>query len=86
MAHNDFGKTASPEGPTERASAAEHLKAARAFIRGGQHKKAYSVLLRATGSYPTHPIIISYCGWLQAVVDKTYRSGTSACRMAFLHF
>lgn len=86
MAQNESGKTAGPEGPPEKAPATEYLKTARALIRGGQHKKAYSVLLKASGIYPTHPIILSYLGWLQAIVDKAYRSGTATCRKAFLHF
>ena len=86
MVQDQSGRTAGLEGPPEAAPAAEFLKTARALIRGGQHKKAYSVILKASGIYPTHPIILSYLGWLQAIVDKAYRSGTSTCRKAFLHF
>ncbi len=82
----DGPDSAGREEPLQKAPAGEYLKTARAHFRSGQHKKAYSVLLQATRFYPTHPIIISYCGWLQAVVDKAYRSGATTCRKAFLHF
>jgi tetratricopeptide (TPR) repeat protein len=66
--------------------AAEYLKAARAQLRSGRRKEAYSTLLQAGAIYPNQPIILSYCGWLQAVVDRKHKSGLAACRKAFVLF
>jgi len=66
--------------------AVEYLKAARVHLRSGRLKKAYSILLQASAFYPNQPLILSYLGWLQAAVDKKYKSGLSACRKAFALF
>lgn len=65
---------------------AEYLKEALVKLRGGRRKEAYGILLHASEIYPDHPIILSYCGWLQAVVDKEYKSGLADCRKAFVLF
>jgi tetratricopeptide (TPR) repeat protein len=64
----------------------EYMKAARAHLRNGQRKQAYGILLQAVALYPEHAVILSYCGWLQAIVDKKYKSGIAACRKAFVVF
>jgi len=74
------------EGSSAGLPAAEYLKAARAQLRDGRLKEAYSVVLKACSAYPTHPLILSYYGWLQAVVDKKPRSGVTFCRRAFTNF
>jgi hypothetical protein len=68
------------------APAAEYIKATRAHLWSGRQKQAYSILLKASSAYPGHPIILSYCGWLQAVVDKKHQSGIASCRKAFVNF
>ena len=74
------------EGPAAQLPAAEYIKAARTQLRDGRLKEAYSVVLKACNAYPTHPLILSYYGWLQAVVDKKPRSGVTFCRRAFTNF
>jgi hypothetical protein len=66
--------------------AVESIKEARALLRSGRLKEAYGVLLQASGHYPGHPVVLSYCGWLQAIVDKKHHSGLAACRRAFVLF
>jgi tetratricopeptide (TPR) repeat protein len=66
--------------------AAAYLKEALVQLRGGRRKEAYSILLAANIAYPDHPYILSYYGWLQAVVDKKYKSGLAACSKAFVLF
>ncbi len=66
--------------------AAEYLKSARAHLRSGRRKDAYGILLQASAIYPKQPIILSYCGWLQAIVDKKHKSGLAACKKAFVLF
>jgi tetratricopeptide (TPR) repeat protein len=74
------------QAPPEAIPAVEYLKAARVHLRSNRRKEAYSILLQANGIYPNHPVILSYRGWLQAVVDKKYTSGLAACRRAFVLF
>ena len=74
------------QNPFDAVPAAEYLKAARAHLRSNKNKEAYSVLLQASTIYPDHPIILSYRGWLQALIDKKYKSGLATCRRAFVLF
>lgn len=83
---DDRSKADAPEGSDAAKPAAEYIKEARALLRSGLRRKAYSLLLPAMALYPSHPFIISYCGWLQAVVDKRARSGIALCRKSFVLF
>jgi len=62
----------------------DYLRAVRAQFRGGKQKEAYQLLLQATVQYPDDPLILSYFGCLQAIVDKKYRSGVEACKRAIV--
>jgi tetratricopeptide (TPR) repeat protein len=86
MEPNDTQGSGEQQNPFDEVPAAEYLKAARAHLRSNRYKEAYSVLLQASAIYPDHPLILSYRGWLQAVVDKKYKSGLAACRRAFVLF
>jgi tetratricopeptide (TPR) repeat protein len=66
--------------------AAEYIKEAREHLRGGRRREAYGILLRAGVVHPGHPVILSYLGWLQAAVDKKYKTGLAACRKALALF
>jgi tetratricopeptide (TPR) repeat protein len=74
------------EEPVEEVKAIEYLRTARAHLRNGQRKSAYSVLLQAMVRYPQEPVILSYLGTLQALVDKKYRSGVESCKRAIALF
>jgi tetratricopeptide (TPR) repeat protein len=86
MNNDEHPKEGSPEAASSVTPPAEYVKKARACLRNGQRKQAYSVLLEASDLYPDHPVILSYCGWLQAVIDRRYKSGIFACRKAFVVF
>ena len=62
----------------------DYLRAVRSHLRSGKHKDAYSILLQATVRFPEDPLILSYYGCLQAIVDKKYRSGVETCKRAIL--
>jgi tetratricopeptide (TPR) repeat protein len=62
----------------------DYLRAVRSHLRNGKPKDAYSLLLQATVQYPEDPLILSYFGCLQALVDKKFRSGVEACKRAIL--
>ncbi len=61
---------------------AEYLNAARAHLRTGKARDAYQVLLHASLDYSDDPVILSYFGCLEAVVDKKYTRGIETCKRA----
>ncbi len=67
----------------EESSPKDFLRAARAQLKDKQPKAAYVLLQQGILHYPDDPIIVSYYGCLQAVVDKRYRSGVDTCKKAF---
>jgi tetratricopeptide (TPR) repeat protein len=79
-------KTGGAEGAAAVQQPGEYLKAARAHLRNGNLKQAYGILQEAMGFYPENPVILSYCGWLQAVVDEKHRAGIALCRKALVAF
>src|SRR3990172_8519024 len=83
---NECSKANGPEGTADVLPPGEYVKAARAHLRNGQRKQAYGILLQAMALYPEHAVILSYCGWLQAIVDKKHKSGIAFCRKAFVAF
>lgn len=75
------------EGGSEREKNAEvrpadYLRAVRAHLKNGKQKDAFKVLQQASVQFPEEPLVLSYYGCLQAVVDKKYRSGVETCKKA----
>jgi tetratricopeptide (TPR) repeat protein len=62
----------------------DYLRTVRHQLRDGKTKEAYAVLLKAVAQHPDDPFLLSYFGYLQALVDKKFRSGISACTRAIL--
>ena len=62
----------------------DYLRTVRVQLLEGRTKEAYAVLLKAVAQYPDDPLLLSYYGHLQAVVDKKFRSGIAACTRAIL--
>ena len=61
-----------------------YLRAVRSYISNDQAKPAYALVQLAAVQYPDDPLILSYYGWLQALVDKKYRTGVEACTRALV--
>ncbi len=76
----------------ERASAKTHedikpvdyLRAVKAHLRNGKQKEAFRILQQGAVQFPKDPLILSYYGCLQAIVDRKYRSGVDTCRKAII--
>jgi tetratricopeptide (TPR) repeat protein len=83
---NKPGNLGEPPRPEEQQEikASDYLRAVRTHLRNGKIKDAYSFLLQANVQYPEDPLILSYYGYLQAVVDKKFRSGVENCKRAIL--
>jgi len=67
-------------------SPADFIRTAREYLQAGEQKRAYEILLRAVLHHPEHPLILSYYGCLQAIVDRKYRSGIESCRKGLQRF
>jgi predicted Zn-dependent protease len=67
----------------EEMSQKEFLRAVKDHLKNGKGKAAYAMLQQAIIDYPEDPILVSYYGCLQAVVDKRYRIGVETCKRAF---
>ena len=79
-------KAESPEGLASAKPVAAYIKEVRACLKNGQRKQAYTIVLQALALFPDHALLLSYCGWLQAVVDRKHHSGITTCRKAFVTF
>ncbi len=67
-------------------TAPEYVKSARMHLRDGEQNRAYQLLREAMTHYPENPIVLSYYGYVQAVVDKRFQSGMAACRKSLAVF
>jgi tetratricopeptide (TPR) repeat protein len=72
--------------PAEQIRPADYLRAVKAHLRSGKLKDAFGLLLQAAVQFPDEPLILSYYGCLQALVDKKYRTGVETCRRAIALF
>ncbi len=66
--------------PAGAPTAAEFVKAARIQLRDGERNRAYQTLREAMIEYPENPIVLSFYGYVQTIVDKRFQSGMAACR------
>jgi len=71
-----------PAGKDEESKPVDYLREVYAFLGSGKVKDAYQILMQATVRFPEEPLILSYYGSLQAVVDKKFRSGVDTCNRA----
>jgi tetratricopeptide (TPR) repeat protein len=60
----------------------EYLDAAKKLLSRKNNREALKILREAVEEYPEDPLIVSYYGYLTAVVDKKYAKGTNICKKA----
>ncbi|HEY6012063.1 MAG TPA: tetratricopeptide repeat protein [Nitrospirota bacterium] len=70
-----------PEMPVD-ATPADYLRAVKAKLRTNKQREAFRLLMQAVIRFQNDPVILSYYGCMQALVDKKYRSGVEACKKA----
>jgi len=73
-----------PSETTSRITPAHYLRLAKANLKSGKKKDAFVLLQHAIVQFPDDPVVLSYFGCIQALVDKKYRSGIEACKRAIL--
>ncbi len=77
----DAGEPASAKAHEE-IKPVDYLRAVKSHLRNGRQKEAFRILQQGAVQFPEEPLILSYYGCLQALVDKKYRSGVETCRKA----
>ena len=78
--YNDAERSAGPD--VEEVKPSDYLRAVKANLRNGKQKEAFVLLQQAAVRFPDEPLILSYYGCFQALVDKKYRSGVETCKRA----
>jgi tetratricopeptide (TPR) repeat protein len=78
------GAESTPDNQPKDITPALYLRAAKAHLKSGKQKDAFILLQQAAVQFPDEPMILSYFGCLQALVDKKYRSGIEACMRAIV--
>jgi tetratricopeptide (TPR) repeat protein len=67
---------------TDEERPADFLRAVKAHLRSSRQKDAFRLLQQAAVRFSDDPVVLSYYGCLQALVDKKYRSGVETCKRA----
>ena len=80
--HKPGDAPASPGG--REVKPADYLRSVRAHLKAGKQKDAFKLLQQAAVQFPDDPLVLSYYGCMQAVVDKKYRSGVDTCKKAIV--
>jgi tetratricopeptide (TPR) repeat protein len=62
----------------------DYLRAVKSHLRNGMQKDAYALLQQASIQFPNDPLILSYLGCFQAVIDKKHRTGVENCKKALV--
>jgi len=61
----------------------EYVNEVEALIRTRRKEEALGLLTEAMEHYPHNPIILSYHGYIEALVNKQYAEGIKICRRSF---
>jgi tetratricopeptide (TPR) repeat protein len=61
----------------------EYVNELEALISKNIQEEALELLTEAMEHYPHNPIILSYCGYIEALVNKQYADGIKICRQSF---
>jgi tetratricopeptide (TPR) repeat protein len=60
----------------------EYFREVKAHLREGKQKEAFMLLQEAVLIYPNESTLMSYYGYLLAIVDRKYRMGIATCLKA----
>ena len=58
----------------------EYFRQVKAYLRKGKLREAFELLQTAVTHFPNEPILLSYYGYLLAIVDRKYRMGIESCQ------
>jgi tetratricopeptide (TPR) repeat protein len=72
--------------PVTEGDDAVYVRAIRCHLRNGNRPYAYRIVRYALEHFPDNALLLSYHGYLQAALDRRYRSGIESCRKALEAF
>jgi tetratricopeptide (TPR) repeat protein len=72
--------------PEEEMSPAGYLREVRALLAKDRKRDAYELLRPAVVQYAENPFLLSYFGYLTAILDGRYRNGIESCKLAIVLF
>jgi tetratricopeptide (TPR) repeat protein len=68
---------------TQKRAFKDYVNEVEALIRKNGQKEALELLIEALEHYPKNPTLLSYRGYLGALVNKKYSEGIKICRQSF---
>jgi len=68
--------------PEDDWSTAEYLRVTKGLLAKGLNRDAYELLQVAMRRYPDEPFLLSFHGYLSALLEGKYRNGIDACSRA----
>lgn len=80
--HELIVNTAQKDKEEKKKSPSDYLDEIKTFLQRKQYKKALKLLNTSLELYPDEPFILSYCGCLEAILNKNYNHGIKACSKA----
>ena len=80
------GGEAAPSGPEDDWSTSDYLRTIRGLLAKGLNRDASELLQIARRKYPDDPFLLSYFGYLGALLDGKYRGGVESCLRAISLF
>jgi len=72
----------SSKDPVKKIKPLEYIRKVKDYLTQENFESAYAIIQAASIEYPDDPYVLSYCGCLQAIVGKQYRSGVDKCMKA----
>jgi tetratricopeptide (TPR) repeat protein len=67
---------------SKRMKPVEYFRQVKAYLRKGKLREAFELLQTAMMHCPNEPTLLSYYGYLLAIVDRKYRMGIESCQKA----
>ena len=68
---------------TKKRTIKEYVNEVETLIRTKSQNEAFEVLREVLEQYPNNPTLLSYLGYLKALVNKQYAEGIKSCRQSF---
>ncbi|GBD99785.1 hypothetical protein BMS3Abin07_01831 [bacterium BMS3Abin07] len=84
--HNEMIKMIQEKHLETKRSESDYIKGIGTLIKKNRLKDAYDLVEDAMLIFPDDPFIMSYCGYLRAVLFKQYNNGIAICKKALSDF
>jgi tetratricopeptide (TPR) repeat protein len=68
---------------TQKRTYKEYVNEVESLISKNIQEEALELLTEAMRHYPNNPVILSYCGYIEARVNRQYADGIKICRQSF---